>query len=262
MPWGIDVPNDSDHVMFVWFDALVNYVSAIGWPDDKESFEKWWPVVQFAGKDNLRQQSAIWQAMLFSAGLTPSGQIFIHGFITSEGEKMSKSRGNVVDPFVFVEKFGTDALRYYLLAKINPTEDSDFTSKKFKDVYNADLANGIGNLAARVAAMAQKDGYKAPSVKPLKFSKEVAEAVENYKLDEALSYIWLQIKKADLFINKRGVWNLNGKAKEAALTNLIQNIRQIAYDLKPFMPETSEKIENQYHGPTINSEQPLFPRLK
>ena len=111
MPWGINVPGDPDHVMYVWFDALINYISAIGWPQDIKRFESWWPVVQFAGKDNLRQQSAIWQAMLFSAGLPPSKQIFIHGFISVDGQKISKSLGNTVDPYELVKKYGTDALR-------------------------------------------------------------------------------------------------------------------------------------------------------
>ncbi|KKQ41864.1 MAG: Methionyl-tRNA synthetase [Microgenomates group bacterium GW2011_GWC1_37_8] len=268
MPWGVPVPNDDKHVMFVWFDALVYYISALGWPDNEKRFEDFWGTVekpfalQVAGKDNLRQQAAMWQAMLMAAGLPPTRQIFIHGFITSAGQKMSKSLGNVIDPFEYVEKYGTDALRYYLLAKISPTEDSDFTKEKFEEVYNADLANGLGNLIARVAAMTQKDGYKAPSAKLLTFSKEVSDAIEKYNLDEALSFIWQCIKKADLFINQRGVWNLKGKIKEAALANLVKIIRQIAYDLKPFLPETSQIIEKQFQGPTIKSEKPLFPRLK
>jgi methionyl-tRNA synthetase len=262
MPWGIDVPNDPDHIMFVWFDALVNYISAIGWPDNKKGYEKWWPVLQFAGKDNLRQQSAIWQAMLMSAGLTPSKQIFIHGFITSAGEKMSKSLGNVIDPFEYVEKYGTDALRYYLLAKISPTGDGDFTMEKFEEVYQSDLANGLGNLVARVAGMAEKANYKSSQQNALSFSKEVAKAVESYQLDKALTFIWQKIKSADKFINERGVWNLEGEQKKAALANLVKQIFQIAYDLQPFLPDTVKKIEKQYKGPVVKPEKALFPRLK
>jgi len=156
MPWGIEVPDDPKHVMFVWFDALVNYVSAVGWPDDSEKFKKWWPVIQFAGKDNLRQQSAIWQAMLMSAGLPNSKQIFIHGFITVDGQKISKSLGNVVNPIELVRKYGTDPVRYFLLSKIHPFEDSDFTIEKFEDAHNSDLANGLGNLVARVAKLCEE----------------------------------------------------------------------------------------------------------
>ena len=110
MPWGVEVPGDSNHIMYVWFDALVNYISTIGWLDDMAEFEKWWPVVQMAGKDNLRQQAAMWQAMLFSAGIAPSRQVVIHGFILTAGHKMSKSLGNVVDPMEIIREYGVDAL--------------------------------------------------------------------------------------------------------------------------------------------------------
>ena len=120
LPWGIPVPDDPEHVMYVWFDALINYISTIGWPNDKKEFNEWWPVIQVAGKDNLRQQSAIWQAMLLSVELPTSKQIFIHGFISTGGQKISKSLGNVVDPYKLVEGYGTDPLRYYLLSKVHP----------------------------------------------------------------------------------------------------------------------------------------------
>jgi methionyl-tRNA synthetase len=262
MPWGIEVPNDPKHVMYVWFDALINYISAVGWPNDLEKFKKWWPVVQFAGKDNLRQQSAIWQAMLMSAGLQPSKRIVIHGFISSSGQRMSKSLGNVIDPYDLVKKYGTDALRYFLLAKIHPFQDSDFTIKKFETIYQADLANGVGNLVARVSGMANKIDLKTEKLKNKKISKEVAKATEAYEFDRALTIIWNEIKKADVFINKKAVWNLTGKQKDLAVINLINRIRQIATDLKPFLPVTAEKIEKQFKDPKIKIEKSLFPRLK
>ncbi|MBI5005046.1 MAG: methionine--tRNA ligase, partial [Candidatus Lloydbacteria bacterium] len=160
MPWGVPVPEDDEHVMYVWFDALVNYISTIGWPDDTGTFEKWWPVVQIAGKDNLGHQAGRFQAMLLSAGLPPSKQIMIHGFITSGGEKMSKSVGNVVNPFDLIERYGTDAVRYYLLREISPFEDGDFTEEKFIEAYNANLANGLGNLVSRVMKMATSYGVR------------------------------------------------------------------------------------------------------
>ena len=161
LPWGIDVPGDDKHTIFVWFDALVNYISCLGWPDDLKKFNDFWPGIQIAGKDNLRQQSSMWQAMLMSAGLKPSKQIFIHGFITSNGQKMSKSLGNVVDPFELVEKYGTDAVRYFLLREITPTEDGDFTYGKFEARYNSDLASGIGNLVARVITLGQGKNFES-----------------------------------------------------------------------------------------------------
>ncbi|OGM09068.1 methionine--tRNA ligase [Candidatus Woesebacteria bacterium RBG_16_34_12] len=267
MPWGVAVPGDDKQVMYVWFDALTNYISALGWPEDKEKFRQFWGTkenpnaIQVAGKDNLRQQSAMWQAMLMAADLPPSKQIIIHGFITSGGQKMSKSLGNVIDPFYYVEKYGTDALRYYLLAKISPFEDSDFTKESFEQVYQADLANGLGNLIARVAGLAKNLKLNAKSFK-LGFSKEVANNIEKYNQDKALEFVWDEIKKTDVLINEKQVWNLKGKEKEKVLRDLVKRIRQIAYDLKPFLPETSEKIEKQFKGPNIKSQKPLFPRLE
>ncbi|OGL88412.1 methionine--tRNA ligase [Candidatus Uhrbacteria bacterium RIFCSPLOWO2_02_FULL_49_11] len=156
MPWGVPVPGDDAQVMYVWFDALVNYVSAIGWPDDFKKFNSFWPGVQTAGKDNLRQQASMWQAMLLSAGLPLSKQILIHGFITSAGQKISKSLGNTISPFDYIEEFGADALRYYLLREIPTLDDGDFTHEKFLARYNADLANGLGNQVQRVTAMVEK----------------------------------------------------------------------------------------------------------
>ena len=166
MPWGIEVPGDEKHVMYVWFDALTNYISCLGWPEDKKDFGKLWPGLQVAGKDNLRQQSSMWQAMLLSAGLPTSKQIFIHGFITADGQKMSKSLGNVINPVDLVKKYGTDAVRYYLLRELNPVEDGDFTYEKFEQRYNSDLAGGIGNLVARTLGVSSK--IKLKKLKPTK----------------------------------------------------------------------------------------------
>ncbi|HEX6976919.1 MAG TPA: methionine--tRNA ligase [Patescibacteria group bacterium] len=261
MPWGIDVPGDPEHVMFVWFDALVNYVSAIGWPDKANEFKKWWPVIQFAGKDNLRQQTAIWQAMLMSAGLPNSKQVFIHGFVTKDGQKISKSLGNVVSPYELVEKYGTDATRYYLLAKIHPWEDSDFTFEKFETAYNADLANGLGNLISRISTLAQNSKFSFPENKS-NIEPDIDIALSNYEFDDALKFIWDKIKEADILINSKKVWELKGEELQKVLEFLVNDIRQIAVDLKPFLPDTANKIEKQFKGPKIKKGNPLFPRLK
>ena len=155
MPWGIEVPGDKDQVMYVWFDALVNYISAIGWPDDMKKFEMWQEetggMVQYCGKDNLRQQSAMWQAMLMAADLPSSKTIIIDGFVTGEGGmKMSKSLGNTIEPNELVKEYGADALRLYVAKEIAPFEDTPFTKKSFHDAYNANLANGLGNLVSRI----------------------------------------------------------------------------------------------------------------
>src|SRR3989344_3094142 len=152
MPWGIDVPGDPAHVMYVWFDALVNYISTLGRPENAAQVEKFWGTkekpngVQFAGKDQIRQQAAMWQAMLMSAGLPNPKQILIHGFITSGGQKMCKSLGNGINPTVLIDEYGVDALRCFLARHIHPFEDSAFTMEKFKSAYNTDFANGLGNL--------------------------------------------------------------------------------------------------------------------
>lgn len=267
MPWGVPVPNDDKHVMFVWFDALTNYISALGWPENTEKFEKFWGTVkrpnalQVAGKDNLRQQSSMWQAMLMAAGLPPTKQIFIHGFITSDGQKMSKSLGNVIDPIEYVEKYGTDALRYYLLAKINPVDDSDFTKEKFEDTYNADLANGLGNLVSRVARLCEKSKFMFKS-KETKLYPEVIKALEEFRFDNALKFIRDKITLIDQDINKSEVWKLEGKELKARLQYYLEEIAEIALNLKPFLPETTQKIAKVFSGVKIKMADPLFPRLK
>lgn len=262
MPWGIPVPGDPEQVMYVWFDALVNYISTIGWPTDKKQFQSWWPVVQIAGKDNTRQQCAIWQAMLLSAGLPTSKQIFIHGFITSEGQRMSKSVGNVVNPVELVEKYGVDAVRYYLLREIPPYDDGDYSDRRFREVYNADLANGLGNLVARVAKLAEN---KELRIENKEYSKantgEYEKALEEFRFNDALATVWEKIKTTDQFINDKKPWTLRGEALNDVLEVAIQNIVEVASLLQPFLPETSEKILSQFTSPSITTQAPLFPRI-
>jgi methionyl-tRNA synthetase len=262
MPWGIPVPEDSDQVMYVWFDALINYISTLGWPEDGENFRNFWPGYQVAGKDNLRQQAAIWQAMLASAGLPFSKQIFIHGFITINGQKISKSLGNTINPIEVAQKYGTDALRYYLLAKINPTEDSDFTFKKFEEIYNGELANGLGNLVSRVAKLCERvdlGGFQNYVPKPFDV---IGRNLADYQFDAAMFNLWSQIKIIDGLINKDEPWKISNKKElKEKLELYVTNLLDLAHGLKPFLPETAEKIENQFKAPKIVSGSPLFPRL-
>ncbi len=261
MPWGVDVPGDSQHVMYVWFDALINYISALGWPENDEQFNKFWPGLQVAGKDNLRQQTAIWQAMLMSANLPNSKQVFIHGFITANGQKMSKSLGNVVNPYDLVKQYGTDATRYYLLAKVSPIEDGDFTTEKFVEAYTADLANGIGNLTSRVAKMVENAKIAIP-VADLSISTSVIEAIDAFQFDKAMQLIWNKISECDKTINENEVWKLTGEERDTVLKNLVVSIRQIACDLAPFLPDTAQKISDQFNVELVQSGNPLFPRLQ
>lgn len=264
LPWGIDVPDDPDHVMYVWFDALINYISAIGWPNDVKTFKSWWPVVQFAGKDNLRQQSAIWQIMLFSAGLPSSKQIFIHGFISVDGQKISKSLGNIVDPYALVKKYGTDALRYYLLREIPAYDDGDFSERRFKELYNANLANGLGNVIARTAKLCESAELKIPVYQPNFYqshSGNTKKYLDSFLFDQALEYIWAHLKRVDKQINDRKPWEKQGQELITILEGLVGDIRMIADALQPFLPETAEKILKQFKGPKVTSQPPLFPRI-
>lgn len=270
MPWGVPVPNDDEHVMYVWFDALVNYISAIGWPTDMGKFQSYWPVIQLAGKDNLRQQAAMWQAMLMSAKLAPSKQILIHGFIQSEGQKMSKSLGNVVNPFDLVNEFGTDALRYYLLSEIPPFDDGDFSMNRFKEVYNADLANGLGNLVARVAKLCETSDYtQMGSVnrdsEHITTQDDYSVALSQYKFNDALAFVWKKITKVDQFINEEKPWALvktDLDRAKSVLAHCVDQIQEIAVLLQPFMPETASIITQQFKGPKITSQPSLFPRIQ
>jgi methionyl-tRNA synthetase len=266
MPWGIEVLGDEKHVMYVWFDALVNYVSALGFPADKQKFNDFWPGLQVAGKDNLRQQTSMWQAMLLSAGLPHSKQVFIHGFITADGQKMSKSLGNVINPFDLVEKYGTDAVRYYLLRELNPVEDGDFTYEKFEQRYNSDLAGGIGNLVARTLGVVNKISNFQFSISN-KFSNSNLQikieeiktnyklAIENFKFNEALASVWEIISFCDKYINEEKLWETKD---EKVINDLFLAIKEISDLLLPFLPETSEKIKQQLEN---KKSEILFPRL-
>lgn len=260
MPWGVPVPTDPEHTMYVWFDALVNYVSAIGWPEKIDEFEKWWPVTQFAGKDNNRQQAAMWQAMLKSAGLPPSRQIVIHGFITSGGHKMSKSTGNVVDPLALVREFGTDALRYYLLAEVHPFEDSDFTREKFVESYNAKLANGLGNLVSRVMKMAEMNNVHIQNQKS-QMPEEFKSAMKEYRYNDAMNVIWKKIGEADARITETEPFKLVKTDPEVAkkiIEELVHSLTEIAELLTPLLPATADAIRSAVASNHLPA--PLFVR--
>ncbi len=274
LPWGVSVPGDEKHTMYVWFEALVSYISCLGWPDDQEKFGDFWPGIQVAGKDNLRQQSSMWQAMLMSAGLNLSKQILIHGFVTSDGQKMSKSLGNVISPFELVKKYGTDAVRYFLLREITPTEDGDFTYDKFEARYNSDLASGLGNLVARVTTLGQGKNFESGVINK-EFKTEISKTWENYKnsldnfkFNEALISIWELMSFCDRYIEKEKPWEESDN-KLSIINNLLFVLTNIAQMLQPFLPGTSEKIfkqlgikssDKEWHF-KVKKEKSLFPRL-
>ncbi|MFA4942807.1 MAG: methionine--tRNA ligase [Patescibacteria group bacterium] len=264
MPWGVDVPGDPDQVMYVWFDALINYISCLGWPEDEKKFQSFWPGVQVCGKDNLRQQTAMWQAMLLSAGLPNSKQILIFGFITNNGQKMSKSLGNVINPIELVNKFGADSTRYYLLREIQAFEDSDFSEENLSKLYNADLANGLGNLVARTATLLEKNSIELELEinNDEELAKLFTEKMSEYSFSEALKALWDKIKESDEFLSQTTPWKLENREEiKTILKPIAQNILNIAYWLEPFMPETASKIKEQFSAKQITKSESLFPRL-
>ncbi|MBC7836704.1 methionine--tRNA ligase [Acetobacteraceae bacterium] len=267
MPWGVPVPGDDAHVMYVWFDALVNYISTLGWPEDESNFAKFWGTldapnaIQLAGKDQIRQQAAMWQAMLMSTDLPQTKQILIHGFITSGGQKMSKSLGNVIDPVAIVEEYGTDALRYYLGRHIHPFEDSDFTMERFKEAYNANLANGLGNLTARIMQLAETHLQEGTRPEPKGFAPEYTDALEKYETNRALDFVFSRVQALDQKITETQPFKVvkeDSEKGKGIIKDLTQELYIIGRMLHPFMPETNEKIK----AAVIANKKPetLFPR--
>jgi methionyl-tRNA synthetase len=251
MPWGVPVPGDEAQVMYVWFDALVNYISTLGWPEDEAAFADWWGIIpspkalQVAGKDNLRQQSAMWQAMLISANLPSTRQILIHGFVTSGGQKMSKSLGNVIDPYALVAEYGTDALRYFLARHIHPFEDSDFTPERFKEAYNADLVNGLGNLVARVMRLAETHLPEPVQTGKLVLAPRVAELLDEYQFNRALDVVWENIQSLDTRITDEKPFSVvkeNPEEGRKIIAACVSELAVVAANLAPFMPDTSRII--------------------
>ncbi len=268
MPWGVEVPDDSTQVMYVWFDALVSYISAIGWSDDMARFEKYWiesdNVVQYCGKDNLRQQSAMWQAMLLAAKIPNSRAIVIDGFVTGEGGiKMSKSLGNVVSPLDVIKEYGTDALRFFLLKEVSPFEDSPFTIERFKEAYNAHLANGLGNLVSRVMKMAESNGVTLDlkSAPELDLHKH-EQYYNSFEINKVCDDIWVYIQSVDKFIQEfqpfKTVKTDMEKGKQQ-ISFCLTSVWYIAKALEPILPETSVLIQDGIKAGKM-PEKPLFMR--
>jgi methionyl-tRNA synthetase len=254
MDWGVPVPGDEGHVMYVWFDALTNYISTLGWPEDKDgNYKKFWEQgepMQMAGKDQVRFQSIMWQGMLKSADLAPTHHVLYHGFITSGGQKMSKSLGNVISPFELVEKYGTDATRYLLLRHVHPFEDTDITWERLDEWYNANLANGLGNLTARVMKMAEDNLPGPVTVEDQPLEQAFSEKLDTYRLDEAMNLVWEHIGKGDVHIQETQPFKMLKSEDEkvvaegkAIIEKFVKHVYRIAEYLVPFMPETAEKIK-------------------
>lgn len=246
VPHGIPVPNDPEQVIYVWCDALVSYISALGYGGNDEPFQKFWPAeIQIIGKDILRFHAAIWPAMLLSAGLPLPKTLLVHGLITSGGHKMSKSLGNVIDPLEIISEYGKDALRYYIAREISTFEDGDMTMEKFKESYNANLANGLGNLVSRVMKMA-KDNLDAPVHIHDEQDKTFFDFLNNFEIGKACDYVWLQIGLLDQHIQETQPFKViktDVDLGKQMISGLVAKLHSIAKMLEPILPETSEKIQ-------------------
>ena len=288
MPWGVAVPGDEDHVMYVWFDALVNYISAIGWPAcaagtagrpdhqcGKDSFEqctfvRWWPVTQYCGKDNNRQQSAMWQAMLMSAKLPNSKHIIINGFINAAGgQKMSKSLGNVISPydvvvmFKEVTRFPEDVLRFVLLHDIPSFEDGDMTIESIKTSYATHLQNGIGNLTSRIMKMATTHLDGPVELHEFSHKNGIDVAFEAFDLKRAIELVMSAGSELDAYIQETApfkVIKVNKEDGEVLIVEMVERLYRIAVLLEPFLPNTAKEIQRLVREHKM-PESPLFNRL-
>ena len=272
LSWGVPVPGDETQVMYVWFDALVNYISTLGWPGDADgTFKKFWEegtTLQVAGKDQVRFQSLMWQAMLISAGVKNTDRVFYHGFVNIGGEKMSKSLGNVVNPLDIVARYGVDALRYWVAREASTFEDSSFTEEQFKDAYNGNLANGIGNLASRTVKMAANAGLALDPSSPIipeiaDCRAKYAAAFEGLDIQIAAHAAWEAIAACDRFVQATEPFKTIKTDPEKAkrdLSSLLVSVDAVAELITPFMPETSSHIVSALRNPAAGLA-PLFPRL-
>jgi methionyl-tRNA synthetase len=293
--WGIPLPIDEAHVIYVWFDALTNYISALGFGGtDTKPFDRYWPAdVHVIGKDITRFHCIIWPAMLMAGGVAPPRSVFAHGFISLAGEKMSKTRGNIIDPMRMVEAFGSDALRYLLLREVPFDRDGDVTAEVFLNRYNADLANDIGNLFSRTVTMISKYLGGTVETKPLgaghELYAELVRSLEAYRghmdrmeFSRALGAYWAVIQRANRFIEEKRPWDLaKDPAKyhelEEMFRELLAVLRASGVVLSPFMPRKMAEMlaqlgagkltmndlpEKAAGASALAQPVPLFPRIK
>ncbi len=256
--WGVPVPNDPTQRMYVWFDALNIYRSGVD--------EKTWPAdLHVIGKGIIRFHAVYWPAFLLSAGLPLPKAIMAHGYLTVDGQKMSKTVGNIIDPLEIIDKYGVDALRYYLLREIPPFDDGDFSYRRLDEVYSSDLANELGNLVMRITTLAEKDGLTInnPSTSlrtSEQWNNETIKQFDNFQFNLILENIWKRIKTLNKSTDDFAPWKKTAEERKEFLTKSLKEINQVGYELQPFMPATAEKILKATQG-KITKILPLFPRI-
>ncbi len=264
LSWGAPVPGDDEHVMYVWMDALANYLTVLGYPENDIS--EWWPATaEFVGKDILRFHSIIWPAMLIGLGLPMPKALVSHGMVLADGQKMSKSIGNVVNPVDVLDKHGVDAFRYYFLRHIDTFDDSDFTWEKFENAYNNELANDLGNLVQRLATMFNKHNIKFEKHN-IEISEEYRELMDKYEYSKAFDFVWEKVQNINRKIDEEKPWMLAkaGETEKLAevLNKLGNELIEAATLLGPFIPSTAEKILNVFGEQVTPPSEPLFPKNK
>jgi methionyl-tRNA synthetase len=269
--WGVPVPDDDTQRMYVWFDALNIYQSGVGFGWNDTEYKKWWPAdVHVIGKGISRFHAIYWPAFLLSAHLPLPKTLFIHGYFTVNGQKMSKTLGNVIDPILLIEKYGADALRYYFLAKFSPFGDGDFSEKEFVTTYNADLANGVGNFAARIAKLCEQSHITVPTYKSNYASMitkygPIKKQMDDFKFDEYIKSIRAIITTWDHSLEEKKPWRYKNEIEKnlpGYLPSLVEIIRETAALLLPVIPNAAQSILDQFSGPNVMSQPPLFPRIK
>ena len=262
--WGVPVPGDESQIMYVWVDALSNYITALDYATHGDLYEKFWASdgerVHIIGKGILRFHAIYWPAMLLSAELPLPTTIYAHEYLTINGQKLSKSLGNVIHPDALAAKYGTDGTRYLLLTALPYSKDGDLSWDKMTEKYNADLANGLGNLVSRVVKLSENLGIN--EVKTQKFPGELGQLLNEYRLSDSLEWIWEKIREADKFVDENKPWEL-AKTDQDKFQSVMEELRdQVAFigaTLKPFLPETSEKIEIALKEGKV---EPMFQRIK
>ncbi len=262
--WGIPVPGDATQNMYVWYDALTNYITALGFGRDESQYKSYWEAsdmrIHVIGKDIIKFHGIYWPAMLQSAGLPLPTHLYTHGFITSAGQKMSKTLGNVVDPFELVKKYGLSATRYYLLREIPPHDDGDYSDTRMAQLHTADLANELGNLVSRTCAIAAKDGLEVPKEshpEPVEGATDPLSTI-NYQL--SLISLWEQVKEINKSFNTFEPWAKTADERKTFMLSVLSQLTAIGSSLTPFLPEVGERIVKVTSG-KVEKIPPLFPRI-